>query len=164
MTDTSMPDRLRALADSGHPRARDLHQAAEMVELAADAAEGPDDPALAEAWEAADGLLAECLPERPEADELYQSVSDHGARVARIVTGYAPDRASIADYLRATADEIEDGKAPWGADLRTLILVAERADGSMCREVVGRPIDTARVTGLMVTAAVLGTLKGALDG
>jgi len=65
-------------------------------------------------------------------------------------TGHAPDNASIAAYLREVATCIEDGEHD---DIRTVVVIMERVDGTIIRNTCGQPIDVCRVVGLLNFAA-----------
>lgn len=151
-----LPERLRNLASTGHPRATELLSQADALELAADTTDDPDDLTAVAAWDRAETLYRECSEN--QGDELDAAVAAHEAKVVKLSTGHAPDNRSIAEYLRTVADEIEAGKEPWG-QVQNLVLIGERRDGRLYREVTGSPIDNARVTGLCFTAATLGVFK-----
>lgn len=72
------------------------------------------------------------------------------ATVLKIAPTYlAPDNAAVAAGLREIADDIENGE--WG-DVDTVISVIEES-GSVHRQTFGKPIDRARVVGLLTYAA-----------
>ena len=72
-------------------------------------------------------------------------------------SGLCNSAADLAAELRALADEIEAGDL----DATNLIAVVETSDGDLRRRVYGRPIDKARMVGLLsmaTTNAATGTL------
>ena len=64
--------------------------------------------------------------------------------------GFAPSNASIAGHLREQADWIDEDPEP----VRNVYIVIERADGTLKRQTVGMPCDTARLVGILTIACI----------
>lgn len=69
--------------------------------------------------------------------------------------GFAPSNEAIAKHLRQQADWMEEEDA---AEVRTVVMLFERMDGTIHRQVAGHPCDLARVLGLLTTAAIRGAI------
>ena len=76
------------------------------------------------------------------------------------ITGFAPTNESIAKCLRDIADYIETDES----EIRTIMMVVERIDGTLYRQTIGHPCDYARAVGLLTIASAGGNdreLRGA---
>lgn len=71
-------------------------------------------------------------------------------------TGFAPSNAEVAAHLRETADNIA---ADDSAEVRSVQVIIEYADGTLDRNVCGGPQDVARGLGVLAMAL----LKGAFE-
>lgn len=71
-------------------------------------------------------------------------------------TGFAPSNESIAKHLREQADwMVEENARP----VKTVIMIIERMDGTLDRQICGHACDLARVIGLLSFAVVQGVMQ-----
>lgn len=72
------------------------------------------------------------------------------------LNGHAPDNQAIAKYLRLVADQLDaDGALP----VEHMILLLEFDDGYLQRLSCGKPIDKARLVGLMQMGVMQGVVN-----
>lgn len=69
--------------------------------------------------------------------------------IPRENTAFAPTNESVAECLRKMAGQIERGE--WG-EVHTVVSLIEH-DGEMTRQTFGKPLDRARVAGLLFMGA-----------
>ncbi len=73
------------------------------------------------------------------------------------LNGHAPDNQAVAKYLRLVADQIDaEGALP----VDQMILLLEFDDGYLQRLSCGKPMDKARIVGLMQMGVVKETCNG----
>lgn len=71
-------------------------------------------------------------------------------------TGFAPSNAGIAKNLRQQADWMEEEDA---TPIRTVVMIMEREDGKLHRQVIGYGCDMARVIGILSYAQIQAAIE-----